>query len=99
MTLRTGAWNLKGLSQVAAEDLLEIVVVLHMKRLSQGVPQLFDLTGSDAFAKHLLDRIAGNEVDEQKNQGQNQPQGRQGKQRCRRWRAIRPRIKIGRAHV
>ena len=42
--------------------------------------QLFDLTGSSAFAKHLLGRIAGNEVDEQKNQGQNQPKGRRGKQ-------------------
>ena len=53
-----------------------------MKRLiePQGVAQLFDLAGSGAFAKHLPDRIAGNEVDEQKNQGQNEPKGRQGKQ-------------------
>ena len=66
MTRRTGAWNLKALPQVDAEDLLEIVALLHMKRLieSQGVAQLFDLTGSGAFAKHLLDRIVGNEVDE-----------------------------------
>lgn len=41
---------------------------------------MFDLAGGSAFAKHLLDRIAGNEVDEQKDQGQNQPKGRQGKQ-------------------
>jgi hypothetical protein len=55
---------------------------LHIERQTEaeGVAQLFDLTGSGAFAKHLLDRIAGNEVDEQKNQGQDQPKGRQGKQ-------------------
>ena len=74
--------ELEALSQVAADDLPGIVAVLRVKRLieSQGVAQLFNLAGNGASAKHLLDRIAGNEVDEQKNQGQNQPKGRQGKQ-------------------
>ena len=39
--------------------------------------QFFHLSGSGAFAKHLLDRIAGNEVDEQKNHGQDHRQGKQ----------------------
>src|SRR6516165_2040635 len=95
MTRRTSAWNLKGLSQVAAEDLLEIVAVLHMKRLiePQGVAQLFDLAGSGAFAKHLLDRIAGNEADEQKTKVRtSQRAGKVSRKRSRRWRAIRPRL-------
>jgi hypothetical protein len=53
---------------------------LRIERQAEGLAQLFDLAGSGAFAKHLPDRIAGNEVDEQQNQSQNEPKGRQGKQ-------------------
>jgi len=47
-----------------------IAAVLHTKRLieSQSVAQLFDLAGSRAFAEHLFDWIAGNDVNERKNQ-------------------------------
>jgi hypothetical protein len=55
--------------------------VLHIERLieSQGLAQLFDLTGSGSFSE-LLARIAGHNVNEQKNQGQHQPKGLQGEQ-------------------
>ena len=51
------------------------MAVLHMERQIEaaGVATLRDLARRGALAKHLLDRIAGNDVNEQKNQGQNQP--------------------------
>ena len=39
-----------------------------------------DLVRRGALAKHLLDRIAGNDVNEQKNRSQNRPKGRQREQ-------------------
>ena len=62
---------------------------LHIERLieSQGVAQLFDMTGSGSFSEQLLDRIAGHNVNEQKNQGQHQPRGRQGEQEAMQERA------------
>ena len=41
-----------------------------------------DLARRGAFAKHLLDGIAENGVNERKNQGQNQPKGRQREQKA-----------------
>ena len=84
MTRRTSAWNLKGVSQVAAENLLEIVAVLHMKWLieSQGVAQLFDLTASGAFAKHLLNGIARDDMDQQKDHRHDQPDHRKHEQKA-----------------
>ena len=38
------------------------------------------MAGSGAFSEHLFDGIAGHNVNEQKNQGQDQPKSRQGEQ-------------------
>ena len=60
------------------------MAVLHMERQIEaaGVAPLRDLARRGALAKYLLDRIAGNDVNEQKNQGQNQPKGRQREQKA-----------------
>ena len=60
------------------------MAVLHMERQIEaaGVATLRDLARRGALAKYLLDRIAGNDVNEQKNQGQNQPKGRQREQKA-----------------
>jgi hypothetical protein len=36
------------------------------------------MAGSGAFSEHLFDGIAGHNVNEQKNQGQDQPKSEQG---------------------
>ena len=77
-------------------ELSELMAVLHMERQIEaaGVATLRDLARRGALAKHLLDRIAGNDVNEQKDRRQNRPKSRQREQEeCRRWRAIRPRIR------
>ena len=39
----------------------------------ERVAELRDFAGSGAFAEHLLDRVAGDDVNHQKNQGEDQP--------------------------
>jgi hypothetical protein len=42
---------------------------------AQRVAHLLDLPWRSAFPKHLLDRIARDDVNQKKNQGENQPEG------------------------
>jgi hypothetical protein len=44
------------------------------------VAQLLDLAGSGALSEHLFDGIAGHNVNEQKNESEHEPKGRQGEQ-------------------
>ena len=44
------------------------------------MPCCFDVGGWRALSQHLLDRISGDEVNEQENQRHNQPNDRDGVQ-------------------
>ena len=70
-----GRLKLKGLPQITTNNLAEIMRVLHDQWLiqPQRMAQLRHLTRSGAFAMHLLDGIAGNNVDQQKNHRRRQP--------------------------
>ena len=65
----------EGLAEIAAEELLEIVAVLREKGLIeiQGVAELGDFSGRGAFAEHLLDGIAGDDVNHEEDQSEDEP--------------------------
>lgn len=42
---------------------------------TESVAKLGDVLGASAFAEHLLDRIAGNDVGEKENHGDDEPEG------------------------
>src|SRR5208282_638880 len=71
-------WRLKfkGLPQIAADNLTKVMPILDNQRLveAQGMAQLFDLPRRCAFPQHLLDRVARNDMDQQKNHGEHQPE-------------------------
>ena len=50
------------------------MAVLREERLIeiQGVAELGDFSGCGAFAEHLLDGVAGNNVNHQENQGEDE---------------------------
>jgi len=64
-----GGLELEGLPKVSAKEKLQIMAVLNEVLLVeiQSMPQLSYFAGRGAFAKHLLDRIAGNDVNHQEN--------------------------------
>ena len=56
-------------------DAVPVVQILRAKGLIEAVlvPKRVQVGGQSAFAEHLLNRIAGNDVDQQKNQRNDQP--------------------------
>ncbi len=66
----------EGLAEIATEELLEILAVLCEERLIEieGVAKLDDFSGCGAFAEHLLDGIARDDVDHEKDQSENEPE-------------------------
>ncbi len=71
--------KLKGLPEIAAPELPQVVCVLRMKRQIQSkhVTQLRQLSRGRAFSQHLLDRIPGHDVNHEENEDENQPKRRQ----------------------
>jgi hypothetical protein len=86
VTLKNNAtdWRLefKRVAKITVRDLREIVAVLREDGLIQAerVPKLLGLAGGGTFTEHLLDRIAGDDMDQQENECQHQPERRQRKQ-------------------
>jgi hypothetical protein len=72
------------LAEIAAEELFEIVAVLREKRLIeiQGVAQLGNFSGRGAFPEHLLDSVARNKVNQEENQGEDEPERRESQQKA-----------------
>src|SRR5438270_18741 len=62
-------------AQITMGKLPQITKILLTNGLIQGkrMAQFADLARSGAFAKHLFHRVAGNDMDQQKNQGEYQP--------------------------
>ena len=77
--LEHGRLKLEGLPEVAARELPQIVSVLRVKRQIQSkrVTQLRQLTRRRAFTQHLLDGIAGHDVNHEKDERKHEPEGRQ----------------------
>jgi hypothetical protein len=46
------------------------------------VAKLGDLTGGGTFTEHLLDGITRNDMDQEKNEREHQPQGRESQQKA-----------------
>ena len=76
--------KLKRLSKIAARKTFQIVAVLRQQRLVEAkrMSQLHDLTGCRTLAEHLFDGIAGNDVDHQENERENEPERRQREQKA-----------------
>jgi hypothetical protein len=74
---RDGALEANGLTEIAVGEAAEIANVLHADRgvEAEGVAELLEIFGAGAFAQHLLDGIAGDDVGEEKHHGQDQPNG------------------------
>src|SRR5580698_5095334 len=68
-----------GTTQVPVQDAIPIVQILSWERLVKVilVAQAVDVSRSCAFAQHLLDRVAWNKVDEQKDQRDHKPDNMQ----------------------
>src|SRR6516225_3820239 len=64
-------WRLKfeRLPKIAMHQSVKIMTVLHMKWLVQAkrMPQLNNFTGSSTLTKHLFNRVAGNNMNHEKN--------------------------------
>src|SRR5712692_6826850 len=78
-----GCLELEGLAEITAEKLLEIVAVLCEERLIEieSVAKLRDFSGRGAFAEHLLDRIAGDDVNHEKDQSEDEPERGKGEEK------------------
>jgi hypothetical protein len=68
------------LPKVSAEELFQVVAILNQEGLIeiQNMAQLRNFSGRGAFAEHLLDRVARNNVNHQENQGEDEPERREG---------------------
>ncbi len=84
ITLRDQAGNslieAQRLAKVSVEHAAPVIQILLAERdiESIGVARRLNVSGGRAFAEHLLNGIAGNEVDQQKDGGHDQPDDRQG---------------------
>ena len=76
---RTGAAKRSEVPPIAAREPLEISRVLHAERLvqSERMAQLRKIFGARVLSEHLQHRVAWNDMNQQKNHGQNEPQRRQ----------------------
>ena len=74
--MRHGLVVAEGLSEVAVEDTFPVAEILLAKRHVEavGVAGSLDVGRGCAFAEHLLDGVTGDEVDEQKNEGDDEPE-------------------------
>jgi len=68
--------KLERLSKVAASELPQVVSVLRMKRQIQPkhMAQLSQLPRCRALTQHLLDGIAGHDVDHEKDEREDEPE-------------------------
>ena len=71
-----GLLEAEGFAEVSVQDAGEVAAVLHgeWQIEAQRVAKLREVFGAGAFAEHLSDRIAGNDVCEEENHGQDEPQ-------------------------
>ena len=78
-----GRLEFEGLAEIAAEELLEVVAVLGEEGLIEieGVTELDDFSGRGVFAEHLLDRIAGDDVNHEKDQSEDEPERWKGEEK------------------
>ena len=74
-----GVVEAEGLAEVGVEDAVPVVGVLLAERSVEavGVAEGGDVGGSGAFAEHLDDGVAGDEVDEQEDDRDDDPEDRQ----------------------
>lgn len=72
----------KRLAEIPAKNAAEKVDVLNADGPveAEGVAKLGEVFGAGAFAEHLLNGIAGDEMSEQENHGDDEPQGGERKQ-------------------
>ncbi len=82
-----GVVQTKGLAEVGVEDSAPVVGVLLEERSVEavGVAQGVDVGGSGAFAEHLDDGVAGNEVNEKEDDGDDDPEHRKGEEDAAQW--------------
>jgi hypothetical protein len=72
----------EGLAEIAVEQAVPVIRVLDMKRQIKAVQvtEGIDVGGSGAFAEHLSDGVAGDEMDEKKDDGDDDPENGKGQQ-------------------
>ncbi len=75
-----GVVQAQGLAEVGVEDAAPVVEVLLGERGVEavGVAEGGDVAGGGSFAEHLDDGIAGDEVNQQEDDGDDQPDHRAG---------------------
>ena len=78
-----GRLEFEGLAEIAAEELLEVVAVLGEEGLIEieGVTELDDFSWRGAFAEHLLDGIAGDEVNLEEDESEDEPERGKGEEK------------------
>jgi len=78
--VRDGVVEADRVAEVAVEDSVPVVEVLLAEGLveSVGVAEGDDVGGAGTFAEHLLDGVAGDDVDQEKDDGNDQPYDRDG---------------------
>ena len=71
-------------AQIAVRKLPKIMSILSGQGQiqPQRMAHLHEFAGSRAFAEHLLDRVAGNDVDHEKHEGEHQPEGGQSHEKA-----------------
>src|ERR1700737_4323206 len=77
-----GVVEAEGLAEIDAEETMPVVGVLLAERGVEtvGVTEDGDVGGGGAFAEHLDDGVAGNEMDEKKDDGDDDPENRKGQE-------------------
>ena len=78
--VRDAVVEAEGVAEVAVEDAVPVVDVLLAERGVEavGVARGLDVGGGRAFAEHLQDGVSGDEVDQQEDEGDDQPDDWQG---------------------
>jgi len=73
----------EGLPEIAVAELPQVMSILRMKRQIQSkrMTQLIELLWGRSLAQHLLDGIAWHDMDHQKNERENEPEGWQRKEK------------------
>jgi hypothetical protein len=72
----------EGLAEISVSETVPIMRVLlaDWRIEAVGVPESRDIRGCCAFAEHLHDGVAGNKVDQEKNDGDDDPEDRKSKE-------------------
>jgi len=73
----------EGLAKIPVAELQQVMSILRAQRQIQSkrMTQLSQLPGRRALAQHLFDGIAWHDMDHQKNERQNDPEGWEGKEK------------------